>query len=400
MRLSYLSKDRIGKGGYGKVFAAKITSVGDNGVGETVETDVALKKARVTNHIRHPLLLHEAWALIVVRGHPNIPRVLGWGRSQYFEYLIMERHGPDLEHTVKEIGLTERNAVALICQMLDAIEYIHGKGIVHCDIKPSNFVLGRGDNAGRLYLIDFGLAWQWTPDFKRGGRRGTVPYSSLRVLGGEAPLPRDDLESLAYTIVRLVTGTLPWAYWSSRQRLDGSAVSGRDLVQGYPDVFAQFVDFARGLTPTDDLQYRRWREAFRGLKPSLPDPEHPMFNHKDRGSRRLWVRWVAPTLGDGHLHNDGKDEYMLEDEKHVFGGSESRSEMGGDHGFDGLEPSEWYFPVGLSPRYVISNEFDVVSRHLDFIDEPPLYDGGRSVEDRSPPEVMNNTQSNSHCIRL
>ncbi|KAI1787224.1 kinase-like domain-containing protein [Ganoderma leucocontextum] len=387
MRLSYFSKDHIGKGAYGKVFAAKITSAGDNGVRETGETDVALKKARVTNHIRHPLLLHEAWALILVRGHPNIPRVVGWGRSQYFEYLVMERLRPDLKHTVKEIGLTERNTVALVCQMLDAIEHIHGKGIVHCDIKPSNFVFGRGDNAGRLYLIDFGLAWQWTPDVKRGGRRGTVPYSSLRVLGGEAPLPRDDIESLAYTIVRLVTGTLPWAY------------CGRDLIQGYPVVFAQFVDFARGLSPTDDLQYRRWREAFRGLKPSLP--EHSMFNHKDGGGRRLWVRWVAPTPGDDHLHDHGgKDEYMLEDAKHIFSGSESRSEMGGDHGFDGLEPSEWYFPVGISPRYVISNKFDVVSRHLDFVDEPPLYDGGRSVEDRSPPEVMNNSQSNSHCIRL
>ncbi|KAI1788218.1 kinase-like domain-containing protein [Ganoderma leucocontextum] len=381
---------------------------------EDVGRVFAIKKAPVTNHVRHPILLHEVCALVLLRGvsmsmsisnnwvperHPNIPRVLGWGRSQYFEYLVMKRLGPDLEDTVKEIGLTEQNTIVLVCQMLDAIEHIHGKGIVHCDIKPSNFVFGRGDNAGRLYLIDFGLAWQWTLDFKCGGRRGTILYSSLRVLGGEAPLPRDDIESLAYTIVRLVTGTLPWAYWSSRQRLDRSAVSGRDLIQGYPDVFTQCVDFACSLSPTDDLQYRRWREAFRGLKPSLP--EHPMFNHKDGGGRCLWVRWVAPTPGDDHLHDrGGKDEYMLEDAKHVFGGSESRSEMGGDHGFDGLEPSEWYFPVGISPRGMISNEFDVVSRHLDFVDEPPLYDGGRSVEDRSSPEVMNNTQSNSHCIHL
>ena len=65
------------------------------------------------------------------------------------------------------------------------LEYVHGQGLVHCDIKPSNFVFGRGDNAGRVYLIDFGLALQRSPDFKRGGPRGTVPYCSLRVLGGE-----------------------------------------------------------------------------------------------------------------------------------------------------------------------------------------------------------------------
>ena len=161
MRLSYLFKDRIGIGGYGKlfeysseqqyssfpegrVFAAKVATVGNDGVDDTAELDVALKKARVTNHVRHPLLLHEAWALIQLRGkpnfalvdpahmrlfmdltegHPNIPRAFGWGRSQYFEYLVMERLGSDLEGTVKEVGLTQRNTVALICQMVRSFHH-------------------------------------------------------------------------------------------------------------------------------------------------------------------------------------------------------------------------------------------------------------------------------------
>ena len=89
MRLSYTRKDLLGNGGYGKlferrperrtcshsspdlgkVFAAKVTSTDQEAFQNNVgETNVALKKARVTNHVRHPVLLHEARVLILLRG--------------------------------------------------------------------------------------------------------------------------------------------------------------------------------------------------------------------------------------------------------------------------------------------------------------------------------------------
>ncbi|PIL26983.1 transporter [Ganoderma sinense ZZ0214-1] len=263
-----------------------------------------MKKGRVTNHIRHPLLLHEACVLSLLRGHPNIPRVFAWGRSQYFEYMAMELLGPDLEDFVSIAGLSQRNAVAL----LDALEYIHGKGIVHCDVKPANICLGRGENAGRLYLIDFGLAWRFTSGSSTTkGWRGTVPYCSLRVLSGEAALPRDDLESLAYTLARLSIGHLPWAFLPYDS--DRGTVRGAELFQGHPAVFASFLDFALGLSPTDDLQYQyqRWRDAFRALEPGLGLPEHqcPVFDQQDRRSgERLWVPWSPPPTRSSSEESD------------------------------------------------------------------------------------------------
>lgn len=104
------------------------------------EIDVALKKTRVTNHIRHPVLLHEACALTLVGGkpipcvfayhpfdgrscatvaHPNIPQIFAWGRWQYFKYMAMELLGRNFEDVVSAAGgLSQRNAVALICQMV------------------------------------------------------------------------------------------------------------------------------------------------------------------------------------------------------------------------------------------------------------------------------------------
>ena len=100
----------------------------------------AVKKTPVTNHVRHPILLHEACALVLLRGvsesnrlrlpvdlrreppgHSSIPNVIAWGRSQYFEYLVMDRLGSSLDKILKTIGphgLSLRNAIVLICQMV------------------------------------------------------------------------------------------------------------------------------------------------------------------------------------------------------------------------------------------------------------------------------------------
>ncbi|KAI1788226.1 kinase-like domain-containing protein [Ganoderma leucocontextum] len=79
--------------------------------------------------------------------------------------------------------------------LLDAIQYIHEKGIIHCDIKTSNFVFGRKSDLGRLYLIDFGLCQFWsdrdTPEKRLA--IGTLDYCSEHILRGHAPARRDDV---------------------------------------------------------------------------------------------------------------------------------------------------------------------------------------------------------------
>lgn len=42
--------------------------------------------------------------------------------------------------------------------MLKLIEFIHSRGVLHRDIKPDNFLIGRGINSDKIYMIDFGLA--------------------------------------------------------------------------------------------------------------------------------------------------------------------------------------------------------------------------------------------------
>ncbi len=79
-------------------------------------------------------------------------------------------------------------AINILQQMLIAIENVHSAGIIHRDVKPSNFVMGRTpEDKSSVYLVDFGLAKEHLdlktnlPIHPRGNTdfRGTIPYASI-----------------------------------------------------------------------------------------------------------------------------------------------------------------------------------------------------------------------------
>jgi serine/threonine protein kinase len=92
---------------------------------------------------------------------------------------------------------------------------------VHGDVKPENFLLGQPGTAQekKLFLVDLGLATKWRDtstgqhveyDQRPDMFRGTVRYASVHAHLGRTASRRDDLESLAYTLIFLHKGRLPW----------------------------------------------------------------------------------------------------------------------------------------------------------------------------------------------
>ena len=93
-------------------------------------------------------------------------------------------------------------------QMIDAVAYAHRQRIIHCDIKPENFILFP-DN--RVRLSDFGIA-RVAQNTVKGSGSGTVGYMAPEQAMGK-PSMRSDVFSLGLVIYRMLTGHLPeWPF--------------------------------------------------------------------------------------------------------------------------------------------------------------------------------------------
>jgi len=128
--------------------------------------------------------------------------------------LVMDYHGGTTLATLIRGGrkLPPPVVAALGQQLLAALRAVHAAGVVHCDVKPANLLLG-GD--GQLVLIDFGIA-ETDGNRAHPGRRngyiiGSPTYMAPELIRGEAPRPPVDLWSLGATLYAAVEGRPPFA---------------------------------------------------------------------------------------------------------------------------------------------------------------------------------------------
>ncbi|KAK3034359.1 hypothetical protein RJ639_032257 [Escallonia herrerae] len=136
---------------------------------------------------------------------------------------VMDMLGPSLWDVWNSSNqmLSEEMVACIAVEAISILEQLHQKGFVHGDVKPENFLLGQPGtvNERKLYLVDLGLASKWRDasssrhvdyDQKPDVFRGTVRYASVHAHLGRTGSRRDDLESLAYTLIFLLKGKLPW----------------------------------------------------------------------------------------------------------------------------------------------------------------------------------------------
>jgi vaccinia related kinase len=156
--------------------------------------------------------------------HLGLSRYMGSGSRVYthqkYIFLVLERHGQDLERLFAESG---RFPVKTVCylgiQILDILEYIHNHGYVHADIKAPNLLLGNSkDKENCVHLINFGLARRYLYGHgvhnmyvhdEHKAHTGTLRYLSRDAHVGTFSR-RGDLESLGYNMLQWLCGTLPW----------------------------------------------------------------------------------------------------------------------------------------------------------------------------------------------
>jgi len=153
--------------------------------------------------------LNEARACSTLK-HPNVVPVFEADEDAGQPYLVFEYvEGGTLSAMLKtRPRLPAREAVGLMLGVLDALAAAHDEGIVHCDLKPSNILLG-GD--GRPRVMDFGIAAR----VQRGNGRaephdgrivGTPGYISPEAARGEAPQPAMDVFAAGVMLGEMLAG--------------------------------------------------------------------------------------------------------------------------------------------------------------------------------------------------
>lgn len=143
--------------------------------------------------------------------HPNIVPIYDIGIVEGIVFFIMKFiEGETLSKIIRREGkLSERRAIKIMSDLLDALAYIHKKGIIHRDIKPHNIMIDKND---RTILADFGIArtLESTSFTKSGAILGTAYYLSPEQAKGLPIDHRVDIYSAGVTLYEMVTGELPF----------------------------------------------------------------------------------------------------------------------------------------------------------------------------------------------
>jgi hypothetical protein len=155
--------------------------------------------------------------------HPNIVAVHEFGQAGDLHYFIMEYvDGVNLRQLEKSKRISPREALQLVPQICDALQYAHDEGVVHRDIKPENVLV---DRRGRVKIADFGLAKIVAADAEKlrltleGQVMGTPHYMAPEQI--ERPLDVDhraDIYSLGVVLYEMLTGELPLGKFDAPSR--------------------------------------------------------------------------------------------------------------------------------------------------------------------------------------
>ena len=272
-RISIEKKQLIGKGSFGFIY-----SIISSKTGEEMAMKIEPLKEDSVSHLKFENKIYTLLA-----GSEGIPKVYDYYQENNNDILIMELLGPSIE----KIFNKRHNKFSLLTvlmimeQLLYRFEFIHSKNLIHRDIKPDNFLIGKGKKNKIIYIIDFGLSKKYK-DSRTGLHIpyrdqkefvGTARFVSINTHLGIEQSRRDDIEALGYMMVYLLKGQLPWQglqYADSKECFNSikkiKTETGLDvLCNGLPKEIITFIQYSRNMKFEDKPNYSYLRALMRKI---------------------------------------------------------------------------------------------------------------------------------------
>jgi eukaryotic-like serine/threonine-protein kinase len=248
--------------------------------------------------------------------HPNIVQVFDSGQDGTGEYFIVMEYveGSSCAEILRDYGWVEVDeALSIIEQACEGLQYAHRHGVVHRDVKPGNLLRARD---GAVKLADFGIAkaTEQSSITQVGSVLGTASYLAPEQARGEEAGPQADVYSLGVVAYQLISGRLPYEASSltelalKQQQEEPPTLD--TLVAAVGPELADAVAMALALRPADRyqtaLQMRQALEAgARGIPPAglrsggavadLTEATSPLGARGERGDERTSTARAGPS---------------------------------------------------------------------------------------------------------
>ena len=330
-------KKKIGQGAFGSVFAGK--NLDDN-------KPVAIKVEK--SNAPRTSLKDEAIFLFELKGL-GIPEMISFGKVKTYNVLVEPLLGPSLFHLYVQSGM--QFALEDICmisiQVIERIQFVHSRFIIHRDIKPDNFLIGLED-PNIIYIVDFGLSKKYRSSTTKkhvpfritGKLTGTMRFSSPNALRGGEQSRKDDLISIGYMIIYFMRKKLPWQQFNKvKNEIEKyikiyrmkKELKPELLCQGLPQEMVHYMRYVLHLGFEEEPDYKYLKDLFKSILreknenydkllfswikasdiPKLKNLKKDPHKRKSSSRERLWKK-INENVKNRNISSDSSENHSFQ----------------------------------------------------------------------------------------